>query len=154
MFILIRSKYNQRNKVEPFSMLVGLGLYKVQQTVQYPPDVVDYNSYQASASMTSGHGCPGVSWKAPYDQFFSSHSSHQSCTFGGQGAEPELRTVLAFHLASPSHRTLWLLLQIALTCTQIWWTTEVGIAFSRLEEGYENAIKDYNKKQVHSSSPL
>lgn len=40
------------------------------------------------------------------------------------------------------------LLQVALTCTQIWWTTEVGIAFSRLEEGYENAMRDYNKKQV------
>ncbi|XP_049632688.1 dynein axonemal heavy chain 9 [Suncus etruscus] len=38
--------------------------------------------------------------------------------------------------------------QVALTCTQIWWTTEVGIAFSRLEEGYENAMKDYYKKQV------
>jgi hypothetical protein len=38
--------------------------------------------------------------------------------------------------------------QIALTCTQIWWTTEVGLAFARLEEGYENSIKDYNKKQV------
>lgn len=38
--------------------------------------------------------------------------------------------------------------QVALTCTQIWWTTEVGLAFARLEEGYENAIKDYNKKQV------
>ncbi|KAI4566906.1 hypothetical protein MJG53_015583 [Ovis ammon polii x Ovis aries] len=41
--------------------------------------------------------------------------------------------------------------QIALTCTQIWWTTEVGLAFARLEEGYENAVKDYNKKQVESS---
>ncbi|XP_077748747.1 dynein axonemal heavy chain 9 isoform X2 [Canis aureus] len=38
--------------------------------------------------------------------------------------------------------------QVALTCTQIWWTTEVGIAFARLEEGYENAMKDYFKKQV------
>ncbi|NXL38693.1 DYH17 protein, partial [Glaucidium brasilianum] len=38
--------------------------------------------------------------------------------------------------------------QVALTCTQIWWTTEVGIAFSRLEEGYESAMKDYNKKQI------
>nr|XP_035961168.1 dynein heavy chain 9, axonemal [Halichoerus grypus] len=38
--------------------------------------------------------------------------------------------------------------QVALTCTQIWWTTEVGIAFARLEEGYENAMKDYYKKQV------
>ncbi|XP_066120408.1 dynein axonemal heavy chain 9 [Saccopteryx bilineata] len=38
--------------------------------------------------------------------------------------------------------------QVALTCTQIWWTTEVSIAFARLEEGYERAMKDYYKKQV------
>ncbi len=38
--------------------------------------------------------------------------------------------------------------QVALASTQIWWTTEVGIAFARLEEGHENALKDYNKKQV------
>uniref|UniRef100_A0A8C3SMV6 Dynein axonemal heavy chain 17 n=1 Tax=Chelydra serpentina TaxID=8475 RepID=A0A8C3SMV6_CHESE len=44
--------------------------------------------------------------------------------------------------------------QIALTCTQIWWTTEVGIAFSRLEEGYENSIKDYNKKQINQLNTL
>ncbi|XP_007535628.1 dynein axonemal heavy chain 17 [Erinaceus europaeus] len=44
--------------------------------------------------------------------------------------------------------------QIALTCTQIWWTTEVGLAFARLEEGYENAIKDYNKKQISQLNSL
>ncbi|KAB0366479.1 hypothetical protein FD754_010635 [Muntiacus muntjak] len=44
--------------------------------------------------------------------------------------------------------------QIALTCTQIWWTTEVGLAFARLEEGYENAIKDYNKKQISQLNAL
>ncbi|NXS46386.1 DYH9 protein, partial [Balaeniceps rex] len=38
--------------------------------------------------------------------------------------------------------------QVALSCTQIWWTTEVGIAFARVEEGYENAMKEYHKKQV------
>ncbi|NXM68229.1 DYH17 protein, partial [Serilophus lunatus] len=38
--------------------------------------------------------------------------------------------------------------QVALTCTQISWTTEVGAAFSSLEQGYENALKDYNKKQI------
>lgn len=43
--------------------------------------------------------------------------------------------------------------QVALTCTQIWWTTEVGVAFSRLEEGYENALKEYNKKQVGIPRP-
>lgn len=40
--------------------------------------------------------------------------------------------------------------QVALCGTQIWWTTEVNMAFERLEEGYENALKDYNKKQVFS----
>ena len=44
--------------------------------------------------------------------------------------------------------------QIAITCTQIWWATEVGLAFARLEEGYENAIKDYNKKQVCPAHPV
>uniref|UniRef100_A0A8C0VE51 Dynein axonemal heavy chain 17 n=1 Tax=Cyanistes caeruleus TaxID=156563 RepID=A0A8C0VE51_CYACU len=38
--------------------------------------------------------------------------------------------------------------QVALTCTQIAWTSEVGVAFSSLEKGYENALKDYNKKQI------
>lgn len=38
--------------------------------------------------------------------------------------------------------------QVALTGSQIWWTTDVGIAFNRLEEGFETALKDYNKKQV------
>lgn len=38
--------------------------------------------------------------------------------------------------------------QVSLCGTQIWWTTEVNIAFSRLEEGYDNALKDYQKKQV------
>lgn len=48
-------------------------------------------------------------------------------------------------------RELWLLdfpAQVALTGSQIWWTTDVGIAFSRLEEGYETALKDFHKKQV------
>lgn len=38
--------------------------------------------------------------------------------------------------------------QVALTSSQIWWTIDVGIAFDRLEEGFESALKDYNKKQV------
>uniref|UniRef100_A0A452UEG0 Dynein axonemal heavy chain 17 n=1 Tax=Ursus maritimus TaxID=29073 RepID=A0A452UEG0_URSMA len=37
---------------------------------------------------------------------------------------------------------------------QVWWTTEVGLAFGRLEEGYENAIKDYNKKQIGQLNAL
>ena len=37
--------------------------------------------------------------------------------------------------------------QVSLAGTQIWWTTEVNISFGRLEEGYENALKDYNKNR-------
>uniref|UniRef100_A0A8C4ZK88 Uncharacterized protein n=1 Tax=Gadus morhua TaxID=8049 RepID=A0A8C4ZK88_GADMO len=44
--------------------------------------------------------------------------------------------------------------QVALTCTQIWWTSDVGIAFLRLEEGYENAMKEYYKKQVTQLNTL
>uniref|UniRef100_A0A8C4V4J9 Dynein axonemal heavy chain 17 n=1 Tax=Falco tinnunculus TaxID=100819 RepID=A0A8C4V4J9_FALTI len=44
--------------------------------------------------------------------------------------------------------------QVALCCTQIWWTTEVGIAFARMEEGYENAMKEYHKKQVTQLNTL
>jgi dynein heavy chain, axonemal len=48
-------------------------------------------------------------------------------------------------------REVWVLdfpAQISLTGSQIWWTTEVNIAFGKLEEGFENALKDYYKKQV------
>lgn len=38
--------------------------------------------------------------------------------------------------------------QVSLCATQIWWTTEVNSAFARLEEGYDNAMRDYHKKQV------
>lgn len=38
--------------------------------------------------------------------------------------------------------------QVSLCGTQIWWTTEVNMSFSRLEEGFENALKEYQKKQV------
>ncbi|XP_077869744.1 dynein beta chain, ciliary-like [Saccoglossus kowalevskii] len=44
--------------------------------------------------------------------------------------------------------------QAALATTQIWWTTEVGIAFGRLEEGYENALKEYLKKQISQLNNL
>ena len=44
--------------------------------------------------------------------------------------------------------------QAALAVCQIWWVTEVGYAFAKLEEGYENALKDYNKKQVNNLNAL
>ncbi|XP_069945104.1 dynein beta chain, ciliary-like [Cherax quadricarinatus] len=44
--------------------------------------------------------------------------------------------------------------QVALTGTQIYWTVEVNAAFSRLEEGYENALRDYYRKQVQQLNAL
>ncbi|KFQ06883.1 Dynein heavy chain 17, axonemal, partial [Leptosomus discolor] len=44
--------------------------------------------------------------------------------------------------------------QVALTCSQIWWSTEVGMAFSRLEKGCENTMRDYNKKQIAQLNAL
>ena len=44
--------------------------------------------------------------------------------------------------------------QVSLVGTQVWWATEVTLAFGRLEEGYETAMKDYNKKQVNHLNDL
>ncbi|KAF6202116.1 hypothetical protein GE061_004514 [Apolygus lucorum] len=44
--------------------------------------------------------------------------------------------------------------QVSLCATQIWWTTEVNMAFARLEEGYDNAMRDYHKKQISQLSTL
>ncbi|XP_069366837.1 dynein axonemal heavy chain 11 [Paralichthys olivaceus] len=38
--------------------------------------------------------------------------------------------------------------QVGLTGSQVWWATDVGIAFERVEEGFETALKDYNRKQI------
>ena len=44
--------------------------------------------------------------------------------------------------------------QVALAGTQIYWTLEVSNSFSKLEEGYENALKDYYKKQINQLNSL
>jgi dynein heavy chain len=44
--------------------------------------------------------------------------------------------------------------QVVLAGTGIWWTTEVNAGFGRLEEGYENSLKDYYKKQVNQLTSL
>ncbi|XP_050529246.1 dynein beta chain, ciliary-like [Daktulosphaira vitifoliae] len=48
-------------------------------------------------------------------------------------------------------RRLWIFdypAQTALCGIQIWWTTETNEAFARLELGHENALKEFNKKQI------
>ena len=61
----------------------------------------------------------------------------------------EFSKAMACYNESP--RESWLFdypAQVSLAGTQISWTTEVCTAFTRLEEGYENALKDYYKRQI------
>ncbi|XP_034049709.1 dynein heavy chain 9, axonemal [Thalassophryne amazonica] len=44
--------------------------------------------------------------------------------------------------------------QVVLTCTQIWWASDVGMAFAHLEEGCDKAMKKYYKKQVSQLNTL
>ena len=43
---------------------------------------------------------------------------------------------------------------LALTGSQVFWTIEVNSAFLRIEEGYENGLKDYFKKAVGQLNAL
>ncbi|KAF7658249.1 hypothetical protein LDENG_00015570 [Lucifuga dentata] len=54
-------------------------------------------------------------------------------------------------------REQWILdfpAQVALTGSQIWWTNDMELVFKRLEEGFESALKDYNKKQISQLNSL
>ncbi|NXJ23235.1 DYH9 protein, partial [Dicrurus megarhynchus] len=67
----------------------------------------------------------------------------------------ELAAAVAAYEDKP--RDQWLFdhpAQVALCCTQIWWTAEVGMAFSRMKEGYEKAMREYHKKQVAQLNTL
>lgn len=44
--------------------------------------------------------------------------------------------------------------QVALCITQIWWSIEIGHVFRKVEEGYENAMKDYQRKQIMQLNAL
>lgn len=44
--------------------------------------------------------------------------------------------------------------QPALCTTQVWWSSETSAAFVRLEGGYENALRDYQKKQINQLNAL
>ena len=67
----------------------------------------------------------------------------------------EFKKSMTTYLENP--RDKWLMMypaQVALAGTQIWWTYDVSTAFSKLEEGYENALKDYYKRQISQLNAL
>jgi len=64
----------------------------------------------------------------------------------------EMREAVVSYEEKP--REVWVFeppAQVALCAVQIWWTVETNVAFLRLEEGFENSLKDFNKKQVRVS---
>ncbi|VDN25471.1 unnamed protein product [Dibothriocephalus latus] len=75
----------------------------------------------------------------------------------------EMRATMLHYLADSvstyeeKPREQWLFeypAQVSLAGSQIGWAAEVTLNFARLEEGYENALKDFNKKQVSQLSAL
>lgn len=44
--------------------------------------------------------------------------------------------------------------QVALCITQIWWSIEINEIFHKIDEGYENALKDYQRKQITQLNAL
>ncbi|XP_026835009.1 dynein beta chain, ciliary isoform X2 [Drosophila erecta] len=61
----------------------------------------------------------------------------------------QLKRSLTFYDHKPRH--VWIFewpAQPALVGTQIMWTTETNDAFAKVQQRYENALKDYNKKQI------
>lgn len=63
----------------------------------------------------------------------------------------------AVHCYEGQPREQWIFnwpAQTALCGTQIWWTAEMILAFEGLEEGYENSLKEYQKKQISQLNNL
>ncbi|XP_077065347.1 dynein axonemal heavy chain 11 [Siphateles boraxobius] len=52
------------------------------------------------------------------------------------------------------HWVLELPAQVVLTASQIWWSADVNLAFERMAEGFETALRDYNKKQIAQLNSL
>nr|XP_054595116.1 dynein axonemal heavy chain 11 [Nothobranchius furzeri] len=69
--------------------------------------------------------------------------------------QKEIQEAVAAYEDKP--RDQWLFdypAQVSLTGSQVWWATDVGIAFARVEEGFETALKDYNRKQITQLNSL
>uniref|UniRef100_A0A8C4HK36 Dynein axonemal heavy chain 11 n=1 Tax=Dicentrarchus labrax TaxID=13489 RepID=A0A8C4HK36_DICLA len=87
--------------------------------------------------------CEGQCW-------LSALESTMRCT-----VRKEIQEAVAAYEDKP--RDQWLFdypAQVGLTGSQVWWATDVGIAFERVEEGFETALKDYNRKQITQLNSL
>ncbi|XP_043117616.1 dynein axonemal heavy chain 11 [Puntigrus tetrazona] len=62
--------------------------------------------------------------------------------------------VVVYEERSREHWVLELPAQVVLTASQIWWSADMTLAFERLAEGFETALRDYNKKQTATSTSI
>ncbi|XP_009290539.2 dynein axonemal heavy chain 11 isoform X1 [Danio rerio] len=62
--------------------------------------------------------------------------------------------VVMYEERSREHWVLELPAQVVLTASQIWWSADMNLAFERLAEGFETALRDYNKKQIAQLNSL
>ncbi|XP_051721899.1 dynein axonemal heavy chain 11 [Ctenopharyngodon idella] len=62
--------------------------------------------------------------------------------------------VVVYEERPREHWVLELPAQVVLTASQIWWSADMNLAFERLAEGFETALRDYNKKQIAQLNSL
>ncbi|KAM9852522.1 dynein axonemal heavy chain 11 [Aulostomus maculatus] len=98
-----------------------------------------YSKEREYVPFQSGYYCSGAveSWLCRLEE------SMQECVRG------HLCEAVSVYEDRP--REQWILdfpAQVALTASQIGWNNDMEIVFKRLEEGFESALKDYNKKQI------
>uniref|UniRef100_A0A672KLN2 Dynein heavy chain hydrolytic ATP-binding dynein motor region domain-containing protein n=1 Tax=Sinocyclocheilus grahami TaxID=75366 RepID=A0A672KLN2_SINGR len=62
--------------------------------------------------------------------------------------------VVVYKGHSREHWVLKLMAQVVLTASQILWSADMYLAFERLAEGFETALRDYNKKQIAQLNSL
>ncbi|KAM7123899.1 LOW QUALITY PROTEIN: dynein axonemal heavy chain 11 [Ciconia maguari] len=95
--------------------------------------------YSREKEYVEGYGCSGQveSWLQCLEE--TGHKTVRFCILEAILADEE------------KQREQWVFdypAQVALTGSQIWWISDVEMAFSRLEEGLASALKDCHKKKV------
>uniref|UniRef100_A0A8D3BSR6 AAA+ ATPase domain-containing protein n=1 Tax=Scophthalmus maximus TaxID=52904 RepID=A0A8D3BSR6_SCOMX len=126
----LRFKDSDRNTGEEDEEAVAIGMYSREG--EYVP-------------FTEPCVCKGQA-----ECWLSALESTMRCT-----VRKEIQEAVAAYEDKP--RDQWLFdypAQVGLTGSQVWWATDVGIAFERVEEGFETALKDYNRKQITQLNSL
>ncbi|XP_024861684.2 dynein heavy chain 9, axonemal isoform X1 [Kryptolebias marmoratus] len=133
-----------------------------QQIQKHLPKLFD----NMAKMQLEGDGKTGVGMYSKEEEYV---PFHQSCDCNGQVEMwlnrllDTMRSTVRYEMTEAvmtyedKPREQWLFdypAQVALTCSQIWWTSDVNMAFSRLEEGYDSAMRECYRKQVSQLNAL